>query len=194
MSANFKTCMFGGFDRQDVISFIEKTAKENGVRIDSLEAENAALKEKNHAMEGELLLMRESYQENALQAEAAQTLQQQVSELQSQLKVLEEEAEQLRVQAADYQSLKDHIADIEINAHRRTEEFRAAAVAQINGIIDQHRTWCEQARSRYLQLNEQFVQKLRLAQETLANPSLTGFEEMQQALQELQEKVNQPQE
>lgn len=194
MSANFKTCMFGGFDRQDVISFIEKTAKENGVRIDSLEAENAALKEKNHAMEGELLLMRESYQENALQAEAAQTLQQQVSELQSQLKALEEEAEQLRVQAADYQSLKDHIADIEINAHRRTEEFRAAAVAQINGIIDQQRTWCEQARSRYLQLNEQFVQKLRLAQETLANPSLTGFEEMQQALQELQEKVNQPQE
>ena len=194
MSANFKTCMFGGFDRQDVISFIEKTAKENGVRIDSLEAENTALKEKNHAMEGELLLMRESYQENALQAEAAQALQQQVSELQSQLKVLEEEAEQLRVQAADYQSLKDHIADIEINAHRRTEEFRAAAVAQINEIIDQQRAWCEQARSRYLQLNEQFVQKLRLAQETLANPSLTGFEEMQQALQELQEKVNQPQE
>lgn len=194
MSANFKTCMFGGFDRQDVISFIEKSSKESGARIDALEAENATLRERNQSMESELLLMRDSYQENAKQAQTAQMLRQQFNELQEKVTALEKEAEQLRAQAADYQSLKDHIADIEISAHRRTEEFRSAAVAQINGIIDQQRTWCEQARSRYLQLNEQFIQKLRLAQETLANPSLTGFDEMQQALQDLQEKVNQPQE
>ena len=28
MNANFKTCMFGGFDRGDVVNYIEKTAKE----------------------------------------------------------------------------------------------------------------------------------------------------------------------
>jgi len=194
MSANFKTCMFGGFDRQDVISFIEKSAKENGARIEMLEKENSELREKNGAMESELQLMRETYQENAQQAQHAQALTDEVVSLQQKLAELEKEAEVLRAMAADYQSLKEHIADIEISAHRRTEEFRAAAVAEINSIIDQQREWCQQARLRYSQVNEQFVQKLQLAQATLANPGFEGFDEMQQELQALQQRINEPQE
>ena len=40
METSFKTCMFGGFDREDVISFIQKTAEENQTRLDALTAEN----------------------------------------------------------------------------------------------------------------------------------------------------------
>ena len=47
MSTNFKTCVFGGFDREDVISYIEKSAKESQERIEALESENAKLKEDN---------------------------------------------------------------------------------------------------------------------------------------------------
>ena len=47
MSTNFKTCVFGGFDREDVISYIEKSAKESQERIEALESENAKLKEEN---------------------------------------------------------------------------------------------------------------------------------------------------
>ena len=42
MSANFKTCMFGGFDREDVVSYIEKTAKETQEKLDTLEREHPA--------------------------------------------------------------------------------------------------------------------------------------------------------
>ena len=47
MSTNFKTCVFGGFDREDVINYIEKSAKESQERIEALESENTKLKEDN---------------------------------------------------------------------------------------------------------------------------------------------------
>ena len=40
MDASFKTCMFGGFDRQDVVTFIEKTAEEHRTALEVLQAEN----------------------------------------------------------------------------------------------------------------------------------------------------------
>ena len=47
MSTNFKTCMFGGFDRGDVINYIEKSAKEAKERIEALENENNELRSNN---------------------------------------------------------------------------------------------------------------------------------------------------
>ena len=43
MNANFKTRVFGGFDREDVISFIEKTSLEHQKRVSALEEENKRL-------------------------------------------------------------------------------------------------------------------------------------------------------
>ena len=51
MSANFKTCMFGGFDRKDVIDYIEKSAKESQERIETLENENSELRSSNERIE-----------------------------------------------------------------------------------------------------------------------------------------------
>ena len=44
MDASFKTCMFGGFDRQDVVTFIEKTAEEHRTALETLQAENDTLR------------------------------------------------------------------------------------------------------------------------------------------------------
>ena len=185
MSANFKTCLFGGFDREDVVAFIEKSSRESRERIEALERENESLQQKNQSMETELQLMRGEFQERSELAEKASVLQIQVEELMAKLESLEGEAAGLRVQAADYQSLKDHIADIEISAHRRTEEFRAAAIAQLRQMIDEQNAWCEQAKERYLELSGQFAQKLQAAQELVSQPDLGGFEHMQWQLQEL---------
>ena len=51
METSFKTCMFGGFDREDVISFIQKTAEENQTRLDALTAENEKLLAEQQATE-----------------------------------------------------------------------------------------------------------------------------------------------
>lgn len=194
MSANFKTCLFGGFDREDVVAFIEKSSRESRERIEALEQENGSLQQKNQNMEAELLLMRGEFKERSEQAEQAAALQQQVEALTGKLRQLEEEASVLREQAADYQSLKDHIADIEISAHRRTEEFRAAAIAQLRQMIDQQNAWCEQAKGRYHELSEQFAQKLQAAQYAVSQPDLSGFEQMQWQLQELSRSFDEPRE
>ena len=127
MNTNFKTALFGGFDREDVVSYIQQTSRENQQRVSALEEENHGLQERNRAMEAELNTLRRAVLENSAAADTCLQLQTQLRELQEQAQKLQKETEYLSAQAAEYQSLKDHIADIEISAHRRTEEFRARA-------------------------------------------------------------------
>ena len=174
MNTNFKTALFGGFDREDVVSYIQQTSRENQQRVSALEEENHGLQERNRAMEAETCLQ----------------LQTQLRELQEQAQKLQKETEYLRAQAAEYQSLKDHIADIEISAHRRTEEFRAKAIEQLRQLTRQQETWCAQSRAKYAELNRQFCQKLALAQQTLAEPDLSGFQEMEAGLRQLEESFS----
>ena len=168
MNTNFKTALFGGFDREDVVSYIQQTSRENQQRVSALEEENHGLQERNRAMEAELNTLRRAVLENSAAADTCLQLQTQLRELQEQAQKLQKETEYLRAQAAEYQSLKDHIADIEISAHRRTEEFRA----------------------KYAELNRQFCQKLALAQQTLAEPDLSGFQEMEAGLRQLEESFS----
>lgn len=170
MNTNFKTALFGGFDREDVVSYIQQTSRENQQRVSALEEENHGLQERNRAMEAELNTLRRAVLENSAAADTCLQLQTQLRELQEQAQKLQKETEYLRAQAAEYQSLKDHIADIEISAHRRTEEFRAKAIEQLRQLTRQQETWCAQSRAKYAELNRQFCQKLALAQQTLAEP------------------------
>ena len=192
MSANFKTCLFGGFDREDVVAFIEKTSRESSERIEALVQENEELQRKSQSMESELLLMREDYLVRSQQAERAATLEDQVTALTAKLASLEEETAALRRQAAEYQSLRDRIADIEISAHRRTEEFRAAAVAQLREMIAEQNAWCEAAKARYSELSYQFASKLQQAQAAVSQLDLGDVEDIQRRLQELSSSFDAP--
>ena len=201
MSANFKTCLFGGFDREDVVAYIEQLSKENSSRIEAMAQENESLRQKNQSMESELVLMREQFLERTEQARQGDELRlqlQQMSEemaaFQAQLAAVNEENAALQAQALDYQSLRDHIADIEISAHRRTEEFRAAAIAQLREMIAHQSAWCDQAKAQYAELSAQFAEKLQAAQQLVAQPDLSNFAQMQEALTELSVSFDAPKE
>ena len=198
MSANFKTCLFGGFDREDVVAYIEKLSRENSEQIAALEQENESLRQRNQNMEGELVLMREQFLERSEQAKQSEELSAQIQQLQEQMTALKaqlatanDENAALRAQALDYQSLRDHIADIEISAHRRTEEFRAAAIAQLREMIARQSAWCDQAKAQYSELSAQFAQKLQAAQQMVSQPDLASFTRMQEALEALSASFDQ---
>ena len=152
MSTNFKTCMFGGFDRGDVINYIEKSAKEAKERIEALENENNELRSNNERIEQALRALHAQAKQQRQEEQGQEALQQQLSEAQVHLNELAVEIDTLRAEneklraeaqslrtesvklreaADDYAHLKEHIADIEINAHRRTEEFRAEAIEKL---------------------------------------------------------------
>ena len=189
MGASFKTCLFGGFDREDVISFIEKSSREAKERIAGLEQENATLKEDNTAMASELQSLRDVCFDHNETLQAKQQLEEQVSRISERLAALEEETTRLRQQAEEYQGMKDHIAEIEITAHKHTEEFRAATIAQLRQVIAQQRSWCEITRTQYAALNDQFVQKLDLARQTIENSDMGSFDDMLNSLQAISDTL-----
>ena len=190
MNTNFKTALFGGFDREDVVSYIQQTSRENQQRVSALEEENHGLQERNRAMEAELNTLRRAVLENSAAADTCLQLQTQLRELQEQAQKLQKETEYLRAQAAEYQSLKDHIADIEISAHRRTEEFRAQAIQRIHTLVAQQRSWCNENRVRYEELLQRFAEKLETAKNVVQESDLSGFGEMLTALDELDKELD----
>ena len=189
MSTSFKKCVFGGFDPEDVIAYIDRSTKESQEKINTLTEENETLSKNNREMEDELSTLRKQLAVFEKDGQTAQQLQQKLQAAQEKLQQLEAEAENLRTQAQEYQSLKDHIADIEINAHRRTEEFRAATVAQMQEIIAKQRSWCGETKEKYMSVTEQFAQKLQQAQQVLANPDISGFAEMEESLRNLESSM-----
>ena len=83
MSANFKTCMFGGFDREDVVSYIEKTAKETQEKLDALESENTRLKADNERIEQALRTLHAQAKQMKQDEQDQETLQQRLDEAQA---------------------------------------------------------------------------------------------------------------
>ena len=190
MSTTFKTCLFGGFDKEDVVSYIEKTAQENKERIQHLTEANDALQRDNDAMRQELESLRVTAENAQSTAEKYEALRQRVGEVAQRAQTLEDENKDLRVQADEYQSLKDHIAEIEISAHRRTQEFRSAAIAQLHEMVAQQRGWFDQRRTQVADLHEGVLSRLQSAQEALGQLNLDGFDRMAQELDELDHKLD----
>lgn len=203
MGANFRTCIFGGFDRSDVIKYIEQSAREAQERIEALTQENAGLKEKNEQIEQALRTLhaqtKQQMQEKAeqeplhRQLEAAQTelekLRNDADTLRCESQTLQTENERLRAVECDYMSLKEHIADIEISAHRRTEEFRAQAIENLRQIIGQQRAWCQNQKGQYAFMNEKLLQEVRRATDILEHGDYSGFDAMLENLQNLEDSL-----
>ena len=196
MSANFKTCMFGGFDREDVVSYIEKTAKETQEKLDALETENAKLKADNEQIEQALRTLHAQTKQMKQEEQNQESLQQRLDEAQARAaelavrcEALEAENESLRASANECAHLKEHIADIEINAHRRTEEFRAEAIEKLRAIIAQQRTWCQKQRGEYAFMSETILQDIRRAEDVLENADYSGFDQMMEGLQQLEDTL-----
>lgn len=192
MDASFKTCLFGGFDREDVVKFIEKTAAENREQLEMLEAELNALRAQRDEAAAENEALRGLTEEDACLREENARLREQLAQAQASAEALRQEAEALRGPAAEYQSLKEHVADIEISAHRRTEEFRAKAMERLAQCIAQQRAWCSQRRSTYLSMNVSLLEQLRQAEQAVENADYTAFDSMISELQRLEEELKQP--
>ena len=172
MSTSFKTSMFGGFDRSDVIAYIERTGREYEERVAALEAENETLRKDNE--------------------ETCRRLRRQLADAEARNQELEQRCAQLKVQADEYESLKDHVAQIEISAHRRTEQFREEAVTRLRQLAARQREWCRTAQADYEQMNCQLLERLQQAEQTLRQPDMSSFRRMEEGLTALEKGLTAP--
>ena len=102
---------------------------------------------------------------------------------------LQAERDALKANADEYAYLKEHIAEIEINAHRRSEEFRAEAMAQLRKCVAQQRAWCQEQRRQLATMHEDALVKLRSAEQSVIDADYAGFDEMLDSLQAIEDTL-----
>ncbi|WP_369282385.1 hypothetical protein [Oscillibacter sp. GMB15532] len=123
---NFRSVTFGGFDKEEVIQYVQKTAQENTDEQEALRKDNSALREENEALKKQL--------EVSLR-EQAETARREGTELREKIRSLTAELEELRPQALSYQEVRAQVGDIECQARRRAGELETATTARLNALV-----------------------------------------------------------
>ncbi|MGM9558264.1 MAG: hypothetical protein ACI3VP_08425 [Oscillospiraceae bacterium] len=181
----------GGFNREDVVNYIESMSLEQQKQLRKLQEENEKLRSEKNAL-AELLAAANSdlstlREQDAALSEQVELLAQQAAELAGQVKAEPEEAPEETSEAAepvDYTSL-------ELEAYRRAEQTERNAAVRADKIYRQLTALCEHARERYSDagdeiaaLSADLTANLGRLQETLAELRLV-FDEAENAFDEM---------
>ena len=127
---SIKSVAFGGFDKQDVIRYIEQSAQNAAAIQQELEEKVETLYSKNTALTNELEALREQLSEVTGQRDQLQaTLEVEVSQLKS-------EADALRTDANAYVQFREQLGTIECEARKRAADLEAATLAQLQQTVD----------------------------------------------------------
>ena len=162
MDNRFRSAAFGGFNRQDVMDYLERSVKEHN---QALEQANAQLTEARSQAD-QLREQAAQAQEEARQAkealERAVADEQTAREQSDLLDALRAENEQLRSRAdraqADaeaYAAIKERTASIELEAHRRAQAIVDEAQAQAEQVRRELGQWRERVERDYYGLRAQ---------------------------------------
>ena len=181
----------GGFNREDVVNYIESMSLEQQKQLRKLQEENEKLRSEKNAL-AELLAaanrdLSTLREQDAALSEQVELLAQQAAELAGPVKAESEKAPEETSEAAepvDYTSL-------ELEAYRRAEQTERNAAVRADKIYRQLTALCEHARERYSDagdeiaaLSEDLTANLGRLQETLAELRLV-FDEAENAFDEM---------
>ena len=134
-----KSVTFGGFDKQDVIRYIEQAAQQAAAAQQTLQTENEDLRNQVADLSAELSALRA--QISSLSAERDQlqeTLSQESASRQQleTLKPLEDEVARLRPDAEAYAQFRERIGAIECEARKRAADLEQATINQLQKTVD----------------------------------------------------------
>ena len=178
----FKSVTFGGFDKQDVIRYIEQSAREAAEIQERLQQENDGLRAQVQTLEeraAELERRAEEAesrcrgleQQISQERTARQALEQEKQVLEAEkakLQTLADEAQRLRPEAESYAQFRDRVGDIECEAHKRAAALEAATVAQMRQASDAFQTQYQALMSSFETTASHVTGELRKIEVTLA--------------------------
>ena len=145
----FRTAAFGGFQKQDVMDYLESSAREHAQKLAALQKELAEEKvakageeERSAALEKQIA---------ALEAENQRLLASLADrdELQALAAGLQAEIDRLTPAAAAYETVKDRTASIELEAHGRAQAIEREGRAKALKYQEQVRDWFVTTREAY---------------------------------------------
>lgn len=163
----FRTATFGGFQKQDVLSYIESSNQTHMEKLAQLQRERdelAAEKEKLAAQAGQAKEQAETLakEKEALTAQLDEA-RKEADALRAQLTQVRGEAEQTAAQltdanarlaqaerdAAAYQQVKDRTAGIELEAHCRAQEVQQEAEEKVRRAHTEVTQWLHKVQAGY---------------------------------------------
>ena len=118
-----RTTAFGGFNRQDVVDYIESSARDHTAQLSALRAELKDAQDKLTELEGEKAradALTERCNNLSAQVEALSPLEQEVIQLRKKVAAYQPQAEA-------FAALKDSVANIEMDARTRASQVVADA-------------------------------------------------------------------
>ena len=145
-----KSVTFGGFDKQDVISYIEKAAQQASAAQQQLQEENDRLRaqveeltKKNNSLLIQLdamTIQKEGLEEKLAAESAARAELEPYKALEENVAALEAEAERLRPDAKCYVQFRERIGSIECEARERADDLEKATIEQLQKTVDLFRS------------------------------------------------------
>jgi len=141
-----KSVTFGGFDKQDVVRYIEQSAEAAASVQKALEAENAVLHEKEASLNAELSALRikvseltdhcEQLQAKLEQECAARQALESLKSLEPETARLKAEIQALQPDAQAYAQFRERIGAIECEARKRADDLEKATILQLQQTLD----------------------------------------------------------
>ncbi len=142
-----KSVAFGGFDKEDVVRYIEEAArkaasvqKELQEEVEDLKKQLAALQEEAtdlRGQAGELSVARDALQQELEQEKSRRVA---LEPLEEEVKSLRQEVASLRPDAQAYEHLRERVGNIECDARKRAAEIEERTVEQMSRTLERFRT------------------------------------------------------
>lgn len=178
----FRSAVVGGFNRQDVMEYIEHAARESGDRIGTLTARLKKAEQEKAALVSELNSLR-SQSGNLAEQEARirasleestrsltavrgelQATRTQLAVAKNELAVLQAKVAEIEPEARRYEALKDRIATVELDAHQKAQATIDKAQEEVNALRADTAKWMADVQIGYDRLRQQ----VRVTAETAA--------------------------
>ena len=193
MDHQFRSVACGGFHKQDVLDFVENTAKDHAQQLQELQQK---LEEQSRQLES-ALNERDSLRTQAEQTgEELEQLRARTEELTGRLERAESDRDGLRARldemtekagglepdALAYRELKERTAGVELAAHRRAQTVEDRAAAQAARVREEAAAWLKSLGQEY--------DRLRTQTETTAAYARMQLQQAGSALDELSALLN----
>ena len=137
----FRHAIFGGFSAQDVVQYIEKTAKRTSQAQEKLQQENSALHTQIRQLTAQIqsLTAQRDHLQQELQTESADRkalapFPAQAQALQTQVEQLSQKLTSLQPDAEAYAQFREQIGRIECEARERAADLEREVTAQLEQI------------------------------------------------------------
>lgn len=169
----FRGTVFGGFNRQDVLEYIEHSSRESNKKVDDLtarleaaeheKAELAAALDSLRSESGDLAeqearvraSLEESSRSLAVVRGELQTTRTQLAVAKKELADLQDKVAQIEPMAQRYEALKDRIATVELDAHQKAQATLDKAEEEIRTLHADTARWMGAVQEGYDRLRAQ---------------------------------------